>query len=165
MEEYSIMQTQEESQVQGEELQDDFSERMVMGSFKGGTEHREVRAWFYRDTGLGYTQRASGKFGTILENGYTLCSYVLPTSWQMEEACRRIAPQVNVRVPNMSEVYEREHGGEKLGTFLKRVFLEVLDLGGLKEVLPPPEEHLEMLKDFVLERDGVNTEHIPPLVF
>lgn len=40
------MQTQEEPQVQGEETQDDFSERKVIGSFKNGAEHREVRAWF-----------------------------------------------------------------------------------------------------------------------
>lgn len=102
----------------------------------------------------------------MLESGFTLCPYVLPTIWQIEEVCRRLAPKVKVRAADIYATYRQEHNGEKLGDFLKKEFLEVLDLGGpSREVLLPPEEHLEALKDFVLERDGVNTEHIPPLVF
>jgi|SRR5579862_9834103 len=157
------MEIQEEQLVQEEGVQDEFHERLVRASFQNGTAFREVQALFYKDTGLGYTRTQSGKFGTILESGVALCPYVLPTSWQMEEACRRIAPHVNVHAPNVYEVYQREHSGEKLGTFIKKVFFDVLDLAVLpREVLPSLEEQVESLKDFVLERAGANLESEPP---
>lgn len=158
------MEIQEEQLVQEEEIQDEFHERTVRASFQKGTVFREVQALFYKETGLGYTRTQSGKFGTILESGVALCPYVLPTAWQMEEACRRIAPHVNAHAPNVYEFYQREHSGEKLGAFLKQVFFAVFDLGAPpRAVLPPLEEQLEALKDFVLERDA-SIEREPPHV-
>jgi hypothetical protein len=89
---------------------------------------------------------------------------VLPSRWQIEEACRRIAPHVKARALNVYETYQQEHSGQKLGAFLKQVFFAVFDLGAPpRAVLPPLEEQLESLKDFVLERDA-SMEREPPHV-
>lgn len=149
--------TREEHNMQEEEEQEEFCEQTILLSYKQGTEYRQVVAHMYRDSGLGYWQLERGTFQIILESGYTLCPYALPTSWQIEEACRRIAPCANYKMPaaQIFPAYRQEHSGEKLGKVLETVLLEVYALAEL----------LKVLQDWLLERGDSSDDQLPLLAF
>ena len=147
----------EEQNKQEEEEYEEFCEQTILLSCHQGTEYRPVVAHMYQNSGLGYRQTSGGNFQMIVESGYTLCRYVLPTRWQIEEACHRLAPCANYRGPadQIFPAYRQEHAGEKLGNVLETVFLEVYGLA----------EQLEALKDWVLERGDASNDQPPPLAF
>jgi hypothetical protein len=149
-----------------EDLTEEFFPETIMASMHQGTQHEPIVAWLHKDTGLGYRELADGTYALLLkEEGYLLCRYVLPTYWQAEEACRRLASLVDFQVPanQLFSNYAQTHS-EKLGAVIKRVFSEVMEGSS-----PQPttyrsiEEHLEALKDFVLER-GDPDAPMPPII-
>src|SRR5215469_9857181 len=112
---------QEDFVVQEEAEQDDFHKRTILASHHKGTEWKDVDVFFYRDSGLGYRETAAHVFLLMLESGYMLCSYGLPTEWQAAEACRQLAPIANYHDAEVFATYRQEHHGEKLGDRIKAV--------------------------------------------
>jgi len=157
----------EEQNKQEEAEQEEFCEQTILLSCHQGTEYRPVVVHMYRDSGLGYCQTAGGHFQMIVGSGYTLSRYVLPTRWQIEEACRRLAPCANYRGPadQIFPAYRQEHNGEKLGKVLETVFLEVYGLAEPSREERSLDEQLEALKDWVLECGDASNDQPPPLAF
>jgi hypothetical protein len=148
-----------------EETAEEFVSEVTLASMHRGTEYQPVEVLLYKDTGLGYRELPGGTCALLLkEKGYLLSRYVLPTHWQAREACRRLACLANFQVPasQLFSLYVQAHG-EKLGDVIKRIFIEVMELGGLPQpTYHSSKEHLEALIDFVLERSDPNTP-MPPL--
>ncbi|MGH2496536.1 MAG: hypothetical protein ACRDIV_17700 [Ktedonobacteraceae bacterium] len=157
----------DEHDVQKEEEQEEFHEQAILFSYNQGTEYKPETACMYRDSGLGYLPTAGRKFQIILESGYTLCRYALPTRWQIEEACRRLAPCANYRGPadQIFPTYRREHAGEKLSRVIETIFIEVYTLAQPLKEERSQDEHLEAIKDWVLERGDASNDQPPLLAF
>ncbi len=145
---------------------DDFVSGTILASFQNGTVHQSVNVFLHKDTGLGYRELRDGTCALLLKDGYLLCRYILPTHWQAQEACQRLACLVNFQVSasQLFSTYAQTHGGEKLGDVIRRIFIEVMELSSLPQpAYSSIEEHLEALKDFVLER-GDPEMPIPPIM-
>ncbi len=160
-----IDQTNADQPAQQEEFTEEFFPESILASMHQGTQHKPIVAWLYKDTGLGYRELTDGTYALLLkEEGYLLCRYVLPTYWQAEEACRRLACLVDFRAPTsqLFSNYAQTHD-EKLEAVIKRIFSEVLERSSPQPTYRSSEEYLEALKDFVLER-GDPDAPMPPIV-
>lgn len=87
--------------------------------------------------------------------------YVFETTWQAEEACRRIAPLVDFRLPadQIALTYRKTHNGDRLKNRLHTIYRQV-------QALPSPQEleaQADRLRDWVLETGDASNDVAPPL--